>query len=100
MTEEKALNIVEKTINKVYEKVHLLENQKEVLTVENNKLKKQLSLLNSSSQLKEKIEKGIKESKKEIAKIVEDEDFRLGDNAQWSKQLGFARGKLNSLTDL
>jgi len=54
MTEEKALNIVEKTINKVYEKIHLLENEKEVLTVENNKLKKQLSLLNSSLQLKSK----------------------------------------------
>ena len=42
MTEEKALDIVEKVISKMYEKVRLLENENKELELANKGLKKQL----------------------------------------------------------
>ena len=94
------MTIVKSSSNKLKGDQEILEINEQQLHLISKKLSELFSLNSSSSQLKKKIKTGIEEAKKEIVKIVEDEDFRLSDNAQWSKQLGFARGKLNSLTNL
>ena len=44
MTDEKTLDIVEKTINKLYEKIELLESKNQKLELDKTRLKHKLSL--------------------------------------------------------
>ena len=52
MTDEKALDIVEKTINKLYEKIELLESKNQKLELDKTRLQHKLSLHDVGCSLK------------------------------------------------
>ena len=96
MTEEKKQKLVHQLfIGKVADVIGI-EKTTELL----KEAKGAINFTDSSLQLKEEHKKYIDDLEKELKEIENDEDFRLGDNAEWVRQIAFINGQLRILLTL
>jgi hypothetical protein len=59
-----------------------------------------INVTHSSLKLEENIRQTIFKLNDKLKKIEDDEDFRLDDIVEWTKQKSFIEGKINALTNL
>jgi len=89
-----------KRLNKDLKEAYLTGGERWHVESELAFLTKLLALCVVGVTLKEKHKRMIEELENDLKILHQDEDFRLSDNSEWSKQLGFAEGKLSVLQNL
>ena len=96
--EEKDLNYYKNNCEEDY--LHTPISVLRYITELEKEVESKINFINSSLQLKEKYKTDLEAYEEVLQGLKEDEDFRLDDNSEWSKQIGFMEGKISILANL